>query len=55
MIKPKSTAKKRETDLAAARRAGGNSGQSHWLGRLKTVMEGRAQAAKKRAAKKPAP
>jgi hypothetical protein len=47
MTKPKSTAKKRATDLADARNAGGNAGQSHWLARLKTVMKRRAKAEKK--------
>jgi hypothetical protein len=47
MNKPPNTAKKREADLAAARNAGGNDKQSHWMDRLRAVMKRRAKAEKK--------
>ena len=47
MSKLKSTAKKREADLIAARGAGGNNEQSHWMARLRAVMKRRAKAEKK--------
>jgi hypothetical protein len=47
MAKPKSKAEKYEVALAAAREAGGDSKQSHWLDRLKAVMKRRSKTAKK--------
>jgi hypothetical protein len=47
MSKLKSTANRREADLTAARKAGGNNAQSHWFARLTAVMKQRAKAEKK--------
>jgi hypothetical protein len=47
MTRIKSTPKTRAVDLAAARKAGGDNGQTHWLDRLKAVMKQRAKAEKK--------
>jgi hypothetical protein len=49
MSKPrtKSTPRTRAAGLAAARHAGGNNEQSHWMDRLKAVMKQRAKAEKK--------
>jgi hypothetical protein len=47
MTKPKISSKQYGASLAAARKAGGDEGQSHWEDRLKAVMKRRAKAAKK--------
>ena len=46
MSKLKSTPKKREADLTAARKAGGNNVQSHWMARLSAVMKRRLKRPK---------
>ena len=46
MTKAKTRAKDYEASLVAARKAGGDSGQSHWLDRLKAVMKRRLNLAK---------
>jgi hypothetical protein len=46
MIKPKIGARAYEASLAAARKAGGDSRQSHWLDRLKAVMKRRPKTRK---------
>ena len=45
-MKQKSVPEKYEADITAARKAGGNKVQSHWLARLKAVMTRRAKAGK---------
>jgi len=51
MTKSKSLPGKRAASLAAARNAGGDRTQSHWMDRLKAVMKRRATAKKKPAAR----
>jgi hypothetical protein len=46
MAKTKSTPTSRAADLKAARRAGGDGKQSHWLDRLRAEMKRRAKAKK---------
>ena len=41
MTNVKDETAKRAADLAAARKAGGNDKQSHWLDRLRAVMRRR--------------
>jgi hypothetical protein len=52
MSKAKSTPKKRKLELAAARSAGGNEGQSHWMDRLRVVVKRRARTVNDHKSKK---
>lgn len=44
MTKPQISVKEYEASLVAARKGGGDDGQSHWSDRLKAVMKRRAKA-----------